>query len=144
MSRLLSVEPVKVRIGDCLCPGAPHTDGDFAYLRPRLTAQGGISSTAIVNAASDPRAAMVDLGMAWLIDGLVRWDLLDDDGKPVPCDAATLRSGALSWDDTLFPIADQAAALYTDSVLRPFRTAKASKSSPSGPTDDSTSASPSS
>lgn len=142
MSRLLPTVPVKVRIGDCLCPGAPHTEGDFAYLRPRLTAQGGITATTIMNTSTDARAAMVDLGMAFLTDGLLRWDLLDDDGEPIPCDEATLRGGALSWEETLLPIAEEAHRLYMDSVLHPFRTARESISSRSGPTADSTSASP--
>ncbi len=134
MSRLLSTEPVAVRIGDCECPDAPHTEGDMAHLRPRLTPPAGIAATTLINEATDAIKLNVELGMLFLTDGLLRWDLLDDEGDPVPCDGDTLRGGAISWDETLLPIADRAAELYTESVLRPFRPAKASSSSRAGRT----------
>lgn len=144
MSRLHPTEPVRVRIGDCLCPGTPHAEGDFAWLRPRLTAKGGIAATSLIAGADDAQSLMRDLGYLFLLDGLVRWDILDDDGKPVPCNEDTLRSGALAWEETLLPIANAASELYTESVLAPFRPAKVPASSPSGQTDASTSASPAS
>lgn len=141
MSRLLPTEPVPVRIGDCECPGTPHPDGDFAYLRPRLTAGGGLAATqAILNNLDDTITMARAIGLIFLSDGIVRWDLLDDDGKPIPHDLATLTSGALSWEETLLPLADEADKLYAASVLAPFRPAKAPKSSPIGRTGDSTSA----
>ena len=80
-----------------------------------------------------------DLGMVYLTDGLIRWDLLDDEGQPVPLSA--IQDGSLDWNTTLMPLANEADALYQESVLAPFRRAKARKSSPSGQTDDSTLAS---
>lgn len=140
MSRLLPIEPIEVRIGDCECPGTPHPDGDKAWLRPRLTAKGGMTATyLIVNNDGDPTRLSRDLGMCFLVDGLVRWNLLDEDGNPIPTDEDTLTSGALDWDSTLLPIANAANDVYQESVLRPFRPAKALESSPSGPTDASTS-----
>ena len=137
MSRLLSIEPVRVRIGDCECPGTPHTEGDHAALRPRLTARGGLLATSILNNAptAGVQQTMTDLGMCFLEDGLLSWDLLDDDGKPVPLD---LRSGALAWE-TLLPIANAANDIYIDSVLAPFQKATTPPSSPRGQTGGSTS-----
>lgn len=123
MSRLLPTEPVPVRIGDCECPGTPHSDGDYAYLRPRLTAEGGAAAyQAVINNASDNEWLAGTLGRIFLRDGIVRWDLQDDSGKPISVDAAL--GGAVDWADTLLPIADKANELYAESVLRPFLKAK--------------------
>lgn len=133
MSRLLSTEPVRVRIGDCECPDAPHTEGDHAYLRPRLTPQAGMRLTRlIIDTGFDAQKLAPELGMAWLAEGIVAWDLLDDAGMPVPFDEATLRSGAISWEDTLLPIADRADDLYGEATLRPFVTTAGSPSSRNG------------
>lgn len=129
MSRLLPTEPVKVRIGDCECPGAPHSDGDYAYLRPRLSAEGGAAAyQAVLNNHSDNEALAGTLGRIFLLDGIVRWDPLDDDGKPISIEAAV--DGAVDWTSTLLPIADKADELYAESVLRPFLKAKEQTPSP--------------
>jgi hypothetical protein len=60
------------------------------------------------------------LGMTFLADGLLRWTLLDDFGVPVSTDEDMLRSGVLDWETTLAPIAEQAAVLYTESVVNPL------------------------
>lgn len=140
MSRLLPTEPVRVRIGDCECPGAPHPEGDFAQFRPRLTARGGLLATSIIYTAAESGVAktMTELGLCFLADGLLSWDLLDDDGKPIPVSAVT--GGALDWETTLLPLANKANALYEGSVIRPLATRREPASLPSGPMDDSTSA----
>jgi hypothetical protein len=107
-------------LGPCECPNTPHTEGDKAWLRPRLTAEGGLLAQAIVATATDPRETYAALGFALLSDGLVRWTLLDDGGKPVPVDTATLKSGALDWESTLSPIAEKAHELYMESILAPL------------------------
>ena len=129
MSRLLPTEPVEVRIGDCECPGTPHSNGDHAYLRPRLTAEGGAAAyQAVINNHTDNEALAGTLGRIFLRDGIIRWDILDDDGKPISVEAAL--NGAVDWADTLLPIADKADELYAESVLRPFLKAKEPTSSP--------------
>jgi hypothetical protein len=109
-----------VDLGPCECPNTPHPEGDKAWLRPRLTAEGGLLAQAIVATATDPRETYAALGFALLSDGLVRWTLQDDDGKPVPTDTTLLRSGALDWDTTLSPIAEKANDLYMESVMAPL------------------------
>ena len=129
MSRLLPTEPVKVRIGDCECPDTPHSDGDHAYLRPRLTAEGGAAAyQAVLNNHTDGEALAGTLGRIFLLDGIVKWDPLDDDGKPISIEAAI--DGVVDWTDTLLPIADKADELYAESVLRPFLKAKEQTPSP--------------
>lgn len=93
---------------------------------------------AVLNNAEDPVALARVLGLIFLADGLVRWDIRDDDGAPIPLAAAL--DGSLSWEETVYPIADEADRLYAESVLAPFRKVKVPTSSPTGPTDDSTSA----
>ena len=122
MSRLLSTDPVRVVIGPCECPGKPHEE-DEAWFRPRLTVAGGMEASGIVGgAASYPSTGALgrDLGMVYLTDGLLRWNILDDKGKPIPCTREVLESGALDWDTTLLPLADGAADLYSESVMRPL------------------------
>lgn len=137
MSRLRATEPIEVDLGPCECPDTPHGT-DKAWLRPRLTAEGGYRAMHILMTATDRDVTAGALGMCFLADGLVRWTLLDDAGKPIPTDEATLRSGALDWDTTLYPIAEKAAVLYTDSVVDPLRKGRAAPSLP-GPTEASTS-----
>ena len=120
MSRLRATTPVEVDIGPCECPGTPHEDGDKAWLRPRLTAEGGYRATHILATAEDADETAGALGVCFLVDGLVRWTLLDEAGEPVPHDEVMLRSGALDWETTLSPIAERAGVLYTDSVLNPL------------------------
>jgi hypothetical protein len=129
MSRLLPTDPVKVRIGDCECPDTPHSDGDHAYLRPRLTAEGGAAAyQAVLNNHEDNERLAGTLGRIFLLDGIVRWDILDDGGKPISVRAAI--DGAVDWTDTLLPIADKADEMYAESVLRPFLKAKKQTPSP--------------
>jgi hypothetical protein len=138
MSRLRATTPVEVDLGPCECPGTPHADGDKAWLRPRLTPEGGYRATSILVTAIDADQTAGALGMTYLVDGLVRWTLLDDEGKPVRTDEAFLHSGALDWDTTLWPIMEQAATLYSDSVMSPLLRGRQAPL-PDGPTEASTS-----
>lgn len=141
MSRLRATTPVEVDLGPCECPGTPHTDGDKAWLRPRLTAEGGLHATYLAQTATEESATYTALGMAFLVDGLVRWTLLDDEGQPVPTDEATLRSGSIDWDGTLATIAERGFALYTESVVNPLQRGRKAPSR-RGRTEASTSPTP--
>lgn len=145
MSRLRAVEPVEVDLGPCECPDTPHPEGDKAWLRPRLTPGGGMEATYILTTAHQNGEAVTArlLGMCFLTDGLMRWTLLDDDGKPIPANEETLASGALDWDTTLAPIAEKADTLYAESVLRPLL-ARLPRRSRNGQTAASTSPNPAS
>ena len=121
MSRLLSEEPVRVPLGECQCPGSPHQE-DEAFLRPRLTAAAGIEATSIISNAGGKGPGVVGraLGMGYLVDGLLSWNILDDDSEPIPATEEMLESGRLDWEDTLLPIADAASDQYSDSVINPL------------------------
>lgn len=161
MSRMRAVAPEAFRIGDCECPGSPHTspgiamgvpipDGDVALFRPRLTLDGSLEVASILantDLLTDESRFMARLGKICLVDGLVWWNLQDDEGKPIPLSRAVLESGALSWDGTLEPLANHAADKYGEEALRPLaRMAalgkQAATSSPRGRTGPSTSRSP--
>lgn len=150
MSRVLAVKREPVRIGECECPDTPHADGDHAYLRPRLSPEGGMAA-AFVLTELEKGDTLVDymrvMGMVLIEDGLVAWDVLDDDGEPAPFDKASIRSGMYDYESTLKPIIDRAFELYEASVMRPLQQmaqrqkSEASTSSNSGPTPGPTSAS---
>lgn len=127
---------VPVRVRDCACPDSPHADeGDLVYLLPTLPLDGGILAEQQLNAnIGDPdRLTRVWL-RTFLEHGIAGWNLTDEDGEPVPFDAAVILA-----DWTLArPVGDKAAELYSDSVLAPFQQASPSKS-PTGPTRRGTS-----
>ena len=131
MSRLLSTEPVEVRIGECECEGTPHPEGDVALLRPRLLPGDAIAAMSVFQSGRAATEMQRDYGMVLLRGGLVGWNI-EDDGKVIPLDA--LDSGALDWETTLRLIADKADDLYSEGLLRPLVDAM-KKSSPDGPTE---------
>ena len=116
MSRRHTIEPVKVRIGECLCPGTPHEE-DYALLRPRLLPGDAIAALSALRPDVDSSTLQRDIGMSLLRGGLFAWNIQDEDG-PIPLDA--IEDGSLDWDETLRPIAEAANDLYTESLLRPL------------------------
>lgn len=117
MSRSLSTKPVEVRIGACECPGTPHGE-DVALLRPRLLPGDAMAALAALDPSHDEATIQRDLGMAFLRGGLIGWNILDDEGDAIPIYA--IDNGALDWDTTLRPVAERAADLYTEGLLRPL------------------------
>ncbi len=135
MSRFSDRVPVTVPIGPCGCPGTPH-EQDEVYLRPTISLDGGMAAqAAIMRHGADAEA----LAKAWtplfLRDGVTGWNLVDADGNPEPLDL----DGLLTDFDAVRPVADKAAELYADSVLRPLLAAS-KQTSPDGRGARSTSA----
>lgn len=131
-----AIEPVDARIGDCLCPGTPHPAGDFAYLNPRLSFQGGeVGTAAVVSGIDDPDAAQRALIEVYLRHEVRGWNLTDDAGEPVPYDADLLLS---DWEAAR-AVGEVADSLYSDGLMRPLLAA-VSESLRAGPTVTSTSA----
>jgi hypothetical protein len=121
---------------DCSCPGQPHPEGDFAYLKPKADLLVGLTAHAVIGSAiGDVIEMTAALGRAYTIAGLVRWDLLDEHGKPVP--VTTDAIDGLSWTE-IEPVADKASLLYSEDVMRPLLE-RLRKSSPTGSTGGSTS-----
>ena len=132
-------QSVVVGIGPCRCPGTPH-EQDEVYLRPTISLDGGIRAQgAIMKYGSDT----VELTAAWtgifLRDGITGWNLTNGDGGPEALDV----DGLLMDLDAARPVADRAAELYGESVMRPFLPPPQMTSPPTS-TDASTSAEPTS
>ena len=117
MSRRHTLEPVKVRIGDCLCPDTPH-DEDYALLRPRLLPGDAIAALSSLRADVDSATLQRNIGMSLLRGGLLSWNIQDEDGEIIPVTA--IDDGTLDWEETLRPIAEAANDLYAESLLRPL------------------------
>lgn len=139
------MELVSVRFRDCACPGAPHPDGDVAYLRPHLNFAGGVAVVAALQQGSEAAAAgdMTTLtgilGPVYLLHGMSGWNLLDADGEPVPFDAIRAVD-ELPFGDA-FELVDKADDLYGKAVLGPLAK-RTANSSPSGPMNGSSATSP--
>jgi len=139
MSRRRATDPVRVGLGECECPDKPHEE-DEAWLRPRLKVEDALAAMAALGGDDDPVSLGKTVGMIFLVGGLVRWNLLDDDG-PIPVEAVT--DGSMDWETTLKPIVDEASNLYAESLMRPLLP-PTSKSLRRGQTSASTSQRPSS
>lgn len=109
---------VPVRFRGCECPGTPHSEeGDVAYLTPKLSLAGGLVASADISAALGSGSMLKEL---WLVTfvryGVAGWNLVDEDGDPVPFDVEVL----LDDYDLAMPVAEKADELYGDTVARPF------------------------
>ena len=116
---------IPVRFRDCACPGIPHPDGDIAELRPYLDYLGGAEALASVTVTDDEgNSSLADvgewpvrIGPVFIRRGVVDWNLLDEDGDPVPVTREALE--ALRWEDA-YELADKADDLYGPQVLAPL------------------------
>ena len=137
-------EPVPVKVRECACPGHPHNgEGDVVLLAATISLDGGLAAEqdlVAVNAEhpTDVPARIAAVTRRWASTfiryGATGWNLLDDEGNPVPFDVDAVLSDYL----IARPVADKAADLYTDAVMRPFLT-KQDNRSPTGRTTNSTS-----
>jgi hypothetical protein len=124
-----------VRFRDCACPNTPHPDGDVAYLRPYLDYAGGAEALAAIQKSNaDPILMPQLLGPVFIRRGVADWNLLDEDGDPVPVTDEAL--DALRWEDA-YDLADKADDIYGGQVLAPL-VKRLPKPSPTGRTGRST------
>ena len=137
-------DAVRVGIGACRCPGTPH-DEDEVFLAPDAPLAVGLAAyQAISDAQDDPAALQTGIGRAFVRYGVVRWNILEQlaDGTTQPArvtpDAVEAR---LTWAAGGAAVADAAAELYMGPVFDPL-VQRSRTQRRSGPTDDSTSASP--
>ena len=128
-------ENIEVALEECLCPGAPHKDGDKIYLRPDLDVAGGLAVLSAMTAGDDT-SLIERMGRAYMMAGIVDWTFLDDKGEKVPATRANIER--MRWTGSTLTIANAAADVYGETVLAPLAR-MASDSSPSGPSDESTS-----
>ncbi len=127
---------IHVRFRDCACPGTPHAEeGDIAYLRPYLDYRGGAAvMAAIGKTEKEPERFAELVGPVYIERGVTGWNLLDEEGQPVPCTPEAL--DALRWEDA-FELAQKADDLYGQQVLSPL-VKRMNESSKVGPTNGST------
>lgn len=134
---------IPVRIGECLCPGSPHADGDFVYLRPKLGLSAGIALQRLIVEANqqqgvDAAEMTGKLAEAYLLHGVAEWTLLDANGKLIPVTNETVAYQILSDFSRSEAAADKADDLYMGPVLAPLVN-RALASSQTTPTKGSTS-----
>lgn len=141
----MGAELVPVRVRDCVCTDTPHDEGDFVYLLPQLSLEGGAAAEmerdiltegfTEITAAEQTRLTVRML--ARLTDVYVRygavgwnWTRHDDKGRqePVPFDVdELLRSYAMSK-----VVAAEASGLYSEDFLGPLLEAAARAAKPAG------------
>lgn len=146
-------EPIQVKVRDCPT-GLHNGEGDWVLLAPTLSLVGGLAAERDLRAIGDdvpiPDGSPKDvverltaereaaLTNRWIVTfirhGAIGWNLHDEDGTALPFSVDEL----LADYNLSRVVADEAANLYTDSVLRPLRIAPPAKS-PSGRTSGSTS-----
>lgn len=141
MSRITDTLPTEVNIGDCRCGPDVHPDGDVVYLRPHLSLTGGLAAVAALSQPGTPMELQERLSKALVVHGIVGWNFVDDDGKPIPVTAETIEA-ALPWKAGGLEIANRAADLYAEDLNSPLAV-KNGKSSQRGQTNGSTSRRPS-
>lgn len=136
---------VRVPVGACRCPNAPHEDGDWVDLRPSPTIDIGAAVYAAVQKwGDDPIQLQVAWTRAYLRYGIAAWSFVDLTGEPLPIRPMAdgydeLVQGLLPFDRGGFEVADRCDDLYAETVLRPLMTRLSSTRSPGGQTAGSTS-----
>lgn len=122
----------------CPCPGSPHPDGDTVTLRDKPTFHMG--TTALGWAGRQTVSDVPSTGEimeVYLRDGIIDWTFVEEDGTP-----RALNNEGIDWlledYELAFPIAEQAAELYTDRIFDPL-VKRISNSSRTGLTGNSTS-----
>ena len=119
----MTTENIPVSIGVCLCPGTPHGDGDFVYLRAKLGLAAGTQLQRLIVEANQNRADNAELtgklAEAYLLLGVVDWNLVNEKGS-VPVTPDTIREHLLDDFARSAPVADAADDLYMGPVLSPL------------------------
>jgi hypothetical protein len=120
----MNTENVPVLVGACLCPGAPHEDGDYVYLRPKLGLAAGTVIQSLIVKVNRKDSNNVEeiqgvLAESYLIHGVAEWSLVDEKG-PIPVTSETIREHLLSDFERASPVADKADELYMGPVLSPL------------------------
>lgn len=131
----------QVRVRDC--PTHLHNgEGDWVALAPTLSLDGGLAAEQDLQVVAaeypDPTERAAALQRRWVITflryGAKDWNFHDENDEPIPFDVQAL------LDDYSLGrvVAEKAADLYSDAVLRPFQARLATRS-PTGLTTATTS-----
>lgn len=129
----MGADLIPVRVRDCACPETPHDEGDFVYLLPQLSLEGGAAAEmerlvvmeGFTEATEAEKTRLTMRMLARLTEVYVRygavawnWLQLDDKGRPepVPFDVEVL----LSQYKLAKTVASVASDLYSEDVLGPL------------------------
>lgn len=127
---------VRVREGDCPCPGRPH-EVELVTLLPELTTALAFGAIAALNAADGLAAKMAALAEAYLPGAITEWTFLDENRQPVPITRDNLEL-LVPWDKGGLDLGEAADALYSEKLMRPLQE-RLQRLSRTGSTDDLTS-----
>jgi hypothetical protein len=141
--------PVSVKVGECRCPGTPHTE-DEVLLAPVLTVPMGAAAMAVLNDVETTIGAMqAALTQIYLspapAGGILAWsfvtEVIDDEGtpqaRPVPVTSQNIEE-YIPWTKGGEAVARKADELYAGDLFRPLAE-RLSKSSEPPSTVESTS-----
>ena len=128
---------IRVRDGDCPCPGRPH-EVEIVTLLPKLTLPIASAALAAMNNAAGNVAAMQGaIVSAYLPAAITEWTFLDEDRKPVEITQDNLEL-LLPWDRGGLDVSEACDALYSETLMRPL-VARFQRLSQAGSTESSTS-----
>lgn len=133
--------PVEVRLGACRCVGAPHPDGDFVFLAPKLSRAAGHAAVVAIAEGGDLSVTMTAAIVRYSI---VEWNFTDPQGKDVPVTPDNVDL-YLPWNEGGKEVENEAFGLYMkDRENSPFysRTSPKASASSSPPTPTASPTSP--
>lgn len=134
---------IVVRLGECPCPGTPHTE-EHVEIEPEATLAMCLRAYKVMAAAEGSFAAKyAAIISAYVPSCITSWsflELVDGAMKPVPINAENAER-LLPWDKGGYEVAEKADELYSGRVFRPL-VRRLPKVSPPSPTADSTSQNP--
>ena len=140
---------VSVSVGECRCPGTPHTE-DEVLLAPKLTVPMGAAAMAVLNGVDPTIGAMQAALTAIYLSpvpagGVVAWSFVregkDDKGTPIVVPEEVTPENIerlIGWTQGGSEVASKADELYAGDLFRPLAQ-RLAKSSPPTSTDESTS-----
>ena len=134
----------KVRVRDCPT-GLHNGEGDWVAIAPTLSLEGGLEAedelrqvnTMATSADERGRLLQRRWAVTFVRHGVRDWNFHDEENEPIPFDADAI----LADFGIARLVADKAADLYTEAVLRPFQVLLATRS-PTGRTTATTSKAP--
>jgi hypothetical protein len=134
---------------ECICP--PKADGERRHEQDTVTLRDTLdfrTATLLRQTVkwlkteqpdSSVPEVLATLTEAYLLHCIESWSLVDEKGKPVPPAREQIRDRLLTNDDAASTVGDAADGMYHERVLLPLLV-QAQTSSPSTPTNGSTSA----
>lgn len=122
-------QPVEVQVGECRCPGAPHTQ-DVVWLKPDadvpMTLAFNTTWQNVEGSALSRTEWEADMGAAlagvYIRHSIVRWTFVDDKGMPVPILPSTI-TRLLPPNNGGLIVASEADRLYQKDLIDPLREA---------------------